>query len=567
MGDHLSMSIIAVIIGVLGGYGAVLFRWAIQFFQRLFYGDASEFLEMAWSIPWYVKLTMPVIGGAVVGPLIYFGAREAKGHGVPEVMEAVALKSGFIRARVSAVKILASAVSIGCGGSVGREGPIVQIGSAVGSSVGQLLKVSRDRLRTLVGCGAAAGIAATFNAPIAGVLFSIEILLGEFGVATFSPIVLASVTATTISRHYFGDFPAFIVPGYAVVSRWEYLFYLGLGVAAGLIAVLFVITLYWFEDRFDDVPIPEYTKAMLGGLIMGVMIIFLPQTFGVGYGAINQALTGGMVWYMLLVLVFAKILATSITIGGGMSGGIFAPSLFIGAMVGGALGLAVNALFPESTAASGAYALVGMGGLVAAATHAPITAIIIIFELTGNYTIILPLMITCISSTVLATMLKKGNIYTIKLRRRGVVLHRGREQSILQKILVQDVMRNEVRAIKESTFLDDIIRQFQEYNTSYLEVVNEEGDLTGIISFRDIRVVLGEDQLGWLVVAKDVATKDVVTVTALEDADAALRKMGQTGVSQLPVVDAHNPKKVVGVIHEKDITAAYDRAALALTAA
>lgn len=564
--ESVSLIIISVFIGVLGGYGAVLFRWAINFFQTALYGNKIDFLEMAQTVPWYIKLVVPAVGGAVVGPIIYFWAREAKGHGVPEVMEAVALRGGVIRPRVSAVKILASAISIGCGGSVGREGPIVQIGSAVGSTVGQVLKVSRDRLRTLVGCGAAAGIAATFNAPIAGVLFAVEILLGEFGVTTFSPIVLSSVTATTISRHYFGDIPAFEVPTYMVVSGWEFLLYGILGLAAGLTAVLFVVTLYKSEDLFDLIPIPEYAKPIIGGLAMGGIIIFLPQVFGVGYGAITQALTDNMVWWMLLVLVFVKIFATSITIGGGMSGGIFAPSLFIGSMAGGVFGYAVHTLFPEVTASSGAYALVGMGGVVAAATHAPITAIIIIFELTGHYSIILPLMITCITSTLLATALKKGNIYTLKLMRRGIVLHRGRERSILQKIMVQDVMRKDAFSVKENAFLSDIIRAFQEHNTSYLEVVDDDGALCGIISFRDIRLVLQEPQLGRLIVAKDVATSPVVTVTTLEDAEAALRKMGQTGVSQLPVVDRHHPRRVIGVVYEKDITAAYDRHSIAMSA-
>lgn len=562
--EHLFISIVAVLIGVLGGYGAVLFRTAIQLFQTVFYGTPQDFLEIASSLPWYVKLLLPALGGAVVGPITYFWAREAKGHGVPEVMEAVAIRGGVIRPRVAAAKILASAISIGAGGSVGREGPIVQIGASVGSTVGQALRVSQDRLRTLVGCGAAAGIAATFNAPIAGVLFSVEILLGEFGVTTFSPIVLSSVTATTISRHYFGNFPAFMVPKYFLESVWELFAYAGLGVFAAFVAVLFVTTLYASEDLFDKIPIPAYTKPVLGGLIVGGIILFLPETFGVGYGAINLSLTEHMAWWLLFLLVFAKILATSITIGGGMSGGIFAPSLFIGAMTGGCFGAVVHHFLPEISATSGAYALVGMGGVVAAATHAPITAIIIIFELTSQYTIILPLMITCIISTLLATMIKDGNIYTIKLKRRGIVLRRGRERSILQNIRVQDVMRKETHAVSERTFLADIIRAFQEFNVSYLNVVNDQDELSGIISFRDIRLVLQEEQLGHLIVAQEVATRPVVTVTPMEDVDTTLRRMGRTGVSQLPVVDLHNPKRVVGVIHEKDITAAYNRATLSL---
>lgn len=560
--EYLFMSIVAVFIGVLGGYGAVVFRYAIEFFQSFFYGSAEEFITIAANIVWWKKLFFPVIGGAIVGPIIYFLAREAKGHGVPEVMEAVALKGGIIRPRVTAVKIVASALSIGVGGSVGREGPIVQIGSALASTVGQLLKVSRSQLRTLVGCGAAAGIAATFNAPLAGVIFSLEILLGEFGVPTFSPIVLSSVTATAISRHYFGDVPAFIVPEYIMVSSWEFLLYAGLGILTGFMALIFVGTLYKFEDLIDMIPIPEYVKPAFGGLIMGAIIIFLPQTFGVGYGAIEASLRGELAAGILLLLIFAKIFATSLTIGSGMSGGVFAPSLFIGAVTGGFYGSMVHSIFPEITATSGAYALVGMGGIVAAATHAPITAILIIFELTSEYTIILPLMITCITATLLATYVKKGNIYTIKLLRRGIQLHRGREKSILEDILVEDVMRREVRFVRENTFLVDVIKDFQDYNVSYLDVIDEDENLSGVISFRDIRQVLQEQQLGHLIVAKDVATSPVVTVFLGESSNAALRKMGQTGVNQLPVVNRQKPGEVLGVINQRDITAAYDRAAM-----
>ena len=565
--DRVSMSVIAVLIGILGGYGAVLFRHAITMFQILFYGGGLDFLQIADHVPVWKKLLFPAVGGAIVGPVIYFWAREAKGHGVPEVMEAMALRGGRIRPRVTAVKIVASALSIGCGGSVGREGPIVQIGSALGSTVAQVLKMSRDHARTLVGCGAAAGIAATFNAPIAGVIFSLEILLGEFGVRTFSPLVLSSVTATVISRHYFGDAPAFILPTYEMVSGWEFLLYGVMGIMMGLVALTLVLTLYKTEDIFDAIPIPDYIKPIFGGLIMGVIIIYLPHTFGVGYGAIDMSLTGQMTASMLLLLVFAKIFATSITIGGGMSGGIFAPSLFIGAMAGGFFGVVANSLFPGVTASSGAYALVGMGGMVAAATHAPITAILIIFELTSEYTIILPLMITCITSTLLATYLRRGNIYTIKLMRRGIFLRQGREQHILQNILVESVMKPEVLLVRENTILTDIIRTFQEENASYLQVVNQDDELSGIISFRDIRQILQEASLAHLIIAKDVATSPVITVTPDENLEDALSKLRLTGVSQLPVVERDDSKRVMGTIDNKDINAAYDRAALAMETA
>lgn len=559
--EYIFLSILAVLIGVLGGYGAVLFRYSIIFFQTIFYGSGSEFILIADQLPWYTKICIPVVGGAIVGPIIYLLAREAKGHGVPEVMEAIALRDGFIRARVTIVKILASALSIGCGGSVGREGPIVQIGSALGSAVGQFLKISKSRLRILVGCGAAAGISATFNAPIAGVIFSLEIVLGEFGVTTFSPLVLSSVVATAISRHHFGDAPAFtILPVYEMVSPIELLFYALLGIFVALVALAFVITLYKTEDIFNIIPIPDYLKPILGGLIMGGVIFFIPQVFGVGYGTIELALSGMLPAWMLLSLILVKIFATSITIGGGMSGGIFAPSLFIGAMAGGFFGIVMHFFFPETTAPFGAYALVGMGGLVAAATHAPITAILIIFELTSQYTIILPLMITCIISTLLATYLRKGNIYTTKLMRRGIVLSKGLEQSVMQNILVETVMRNELETVKENTLLSEIIKTFQDHNVSYLIVMDDNDELAGIISFRDIRQVLQEPQMGYLLIAKDVAANPVETVTPRENVETALRKMGAKGISQLPVVDQHNTRKVIGMIHDKDIHSAYNRA-------
>jgi CIC family chloride channel protein len=560
--QNLYLLVIAFVIGVLGGYGALLFRYIIRFAQYGFYQQTGDALEFLPEIPFYIKILMPAIGGLIVGPLVYFGAREAKGHGVPEVMEAVALRGGQIRSRVAAVKILASAISIGSGGSVGREGPIVQIGSSIGSTISQLLRVSSLRQRTFVGCGAAAGIAATFNAPIAGALFAAEVILGDFGFTTFSPVVLSSVTATVISRHYFGDFPAFVIPTYEVVSLWEFLFYPLLGILAGVIAVLFTVTVYKFEDKFDEVKrVPEYLKPAIGGLILGCFLLVWPHVFGVGYGAINLSLTSKMSGILLLTLIFIKILATSITIGSGGSGGIFAPSLFIGAMTGGFFGSIVNVVFPAITAAPGAYALVAMGALVAGTTHAPITAIIIIFEMTATYKIILPLMSACILSTLIASSIKRGSIYTIKLSRRGVELMQGWEQGILQTIKVKNIMKHHVVTIPENTLLGEVISRLKTQDISYLHVVNKNGELTGIISFRDIRAALQEEDLRNLVIARDVATKNIITIRPSDSLLLALQEMGGRGISQLPVVEEENGK-VIGTVSQRDVMAAYEKAIL-----
>jgi CIC family chloride channel protein len=562
LNPHIYLSILAIAIGFLGGYGALLFRYAIKGAQYLFYQNSDDILTFAHTLPIYLTILMPALGGLIVGPLVYLGAKETKGHGVPEVMEAVALRGGKIRRRVAAMTIISAGVTIGSGGSAGREDPIVQIGSSIGSTVAQILKVPPLRRRTLVGCGAAAGIAATFNAPIAGVLYAVEVILGDIGLATFSPLVLSSVTATTISRHYFGDFPAFIIPPYKLVSLWEFLFYPLLGVAAGLIALLFIVTLYKSEDLFESLKIPGYLKPALGGLMVGCLLVVWPQVFGVGYGAMNQSLLNEIPVMVVFSLIFIKILATSITLGSGGSGGGFAPSLFMGGMLGCFFGWGVHSLYPHITGDPGAYALVAMGAVVAATTHAPITAIIIIFEMSATYEIILPLMTACIISTIISTSLKSGSIYTTKLIRRGVDIGKSWEQGILQNIRVRDIMSSKVNTIPESMPLLKVMEHLKNEHISYLHVVDRNDKLSGIVSFRDIRPGLREELLDQLVIAKDLATINPVTVRPSDNILHVLQVMSGRGISQLPVVADDDSGKVIGTISQRDVVAAYDKAVL-----
>jgi CIC family chloride channel protein len=553
---------LAVLIGILAGYGAVLFKFLLKYMQWLFYQNTGDFIAIADSTPLWMKIAMPMVGGVVVGLVVSFFASEAKGHGVPEVIQAIALRGGRIRIRVAAAKIFASAVTIGSGGSVGREGPMVQIGSSIGSTVGQLFKVPGVNMRTMVGCGAAAGIAATFNAPIAGVLFALEIIIGDFGLLQFSPVVLASVTATTVSRYYFGDFPSFAIPEYSIVSMWEFFLYPILGVVTGLVALTFTKVLYLFEDGFEALPMPEWIKPAIGGGLLGCVFAVFPEVFGVGYGAMNLSLTNGMAMVPLFLLIWVKILATSLTLGSGASGGIFAPSLFMGCMTGGAFGHAVHTLMPTLTAQPGAYALVAMGGLVAGTTYAPMTAILIIFELTGNYSVILPLMLTCITATVMNSSIQPGSIYTIKLLRRGIDVEAGRDRLLLERMLVKEVMTRDLVTIPESMPLERIIWTFKTENAPYLHVVNDSGQLTGIISFRDIRAVLHEEGLQQLIIADDLATHDPVTVTMDDTVQTALTKITDKGVSQLPVLRSEGSRTLVGTLTESAIASAYNSAAV-----
>ncbi len=551
------------LIGLCSGLSSEFFRWLILFLKEMFFYGRFEILSIAPSVPWYFLPLIPMAGGLIIGPLSHFFPTEAKGHGVPEVMQSIALKNGIIKPRTILLRTFASAVCIGSGGSAGREGPIVQIGSSIGSALGQLFNMSAERIKILVGCGAAGGIAATFNAPLAGVIFSMEIILGVFSISTFTPIVISSVTATVVSHAFHGNTPAFIVPSYQIVSYWEILFYIILGLLSGLIAQLYIVTLYWSEDYFEKkINIHPVLKPAIGGLLIGCLAIFLPQIMGNGYEAMDMALNGQMVWYITFILIFMKIIATSITLGSGGSGGVFAPSLFIGAMLGGTFGSLVHFIFPDITATKGAYALVGMGSVIAAAAHAPMTNILILFELTNDYKIILPIMASCIIATSVVRYLSKDSIYTLKLRRRGINIQQGREVSIMGSIKVGDVMDRKVETILETTPFKRILAIFSKSTNSYFPVVNSKHKMVAILSFSDIREVMFEEGLKDLVVAKDLAATDVISLSPKDNLNKALEKFVAIDVAQLPVVDSKNQDRVIGMLSRGDLISAYNKKVL-----
>lgn len=552
---------LGMVVGVCGGLGAVAFRYLIRFFQTLVYTNGGDLVTVVHGLPWWRIVLGPAIGGAFVGPIVYFLAKEAKGHGVPEVMDAVATQGGVIRGRVAFVKIVASAICIGSGGSVGREGPIVQIGSAVGSFLGQKLGVPDYRLRVLVACGAAAGIAATFNAPMAGAIFALEIILADFAVPTFTPIILSSVVAVAISRYFLGNYPAFRVPAYDWTSPWELWIYGVLGLLAALVAVLFTASLYKSEDIWDAWQVPDYAKAAVGGAVIGTIALGFPQVLGVGYGSIEKALLNQDVWSLVLLLVPLKILATSITIGSGGSGGILAPSLFMGAMLGEAFGFGVHYLFPQFTAPPGAYAVVGMGAVVAGATHAPIQAFLIIFEMTQDYRIIPPLMICCVIATFVARAIMPESIYTMKLLRRGVDIRAGRDVNLLKSMRVEDFMTWHPETVFEGTRWRELIQILPYSKHSSFPVTDAHGNLVGMLSFKDFREVIFDASMADVVIAKDIATVPALSVIADDDLDAAMKLMDGNGIARLPVVLDHGrEKKVVGIISQRDIISAYNQA-------
>lgn len=531
----------------------------IRIFQKIFWGANELTVEYLANVPLYVKILAPTIGGVFVGFIVYYFSKEAKGHGVPEVMEAIALRNGIIRPRVVVAKLLASSLCIGSGGSVGREGPVIQIGSSVGSAVGQFLQVNPQRLKVFVACGAAAGIAAAFNAPVGGALFSVEVILGDFAVAQFSPIVISSVVATVVSHHFLGDYPAFVVPHYELLSPFELGFYVILGLVAGLVALLFINTLYAIEDFFERLKFNGVIKTVIGGLIIGCLGILAPQIYGVGYATMTEALHGKIIWSTMFILIFVKIFATSISLGSGGSGGIFAPSLFIGTMTGGFFGNLIHQFFPN-TATSGAYSLVGMGAVVAGATHAPITAILIIFEMTSDYKIILPLMISCVIATLLTSKLKDESIYTLKLVRRGIDLYRGKETNVLRSLMVRAVMRNDPVIIPAKMGFQDLMNLLVNSPHSQFFVLDFNNRYEGAVSLNEVRRALQEEEyLSDLLIAHDLVNPNIPTVFPDDTLDTAMKLFGKYEVEELPVVDRKDPHRIIGEITYRDVIEAYNK--------
>jgi len=558
-GGHVGPILLALLVGLATGAGAVLFRELIRLFNWLL-------LERVWgwataTLP-YGRASLPLItgaGGLVVGLLSYYFAREAKGHGVPEVIAAIAVRGGVIRPRVAIIKSLASSICIGSGGSAGREGPIVQIGSSVGSALGQFFHLSSQRVKTLVGCGAAAGIAATFNAPVAGALFSLEIILGDFGFGNFAPVVISSVVAAAVGRWYFGDMPSLTVLHFHQRSWLEFPLYALLGVVIGIASVIFTRSLYAQEDLYDKIlaAIPPPVRTMLGGALVGVAGIFLPGILGTGYGPIDVAVAGIYTLPLLLVLAGSKLFATTTTLGSGGSGGIFAPSLFMGAMLGGAAGFLFQHIFPGVTAQPGAYALVGMGAMVAGATHAPLTAVVILFEMTDNYSIILPLMTAVVVALIVSKRLCAQSIYTLKIERAGIHLREGKDVDILKSIEAREIMRRDFETVYAGTRFKDLLKFLGEARQHSFPVVDASGKLVGVISLRNLRRWLNEPSVSDIVVAEELAKKDILTVQEDETLYTVWDKFERLDVGSLPVVAADEPKRLVGLLFREDAYAAY----------
>jgi len=540
----------ATLVGVLGGYGAIGFRWLISAEGMLAFGVLEPALGHVLGPLALVGVL--AVGGAIAAGITTRFAPEARGHGVPEVMAAVALHGGVIRPRVIAIKAIASATSIAFGGSVGREGPIVQIGSAVGSVLGQLVHAPAPIVRTLVACGAAAGISATFNAPIGGVFFASEVILGDFAPRSFATIVVSSVLAAVVSRAYLGDHPSFDARAFTLVSPRELILYALLGVVCAFWAWGFVKLLYFIEDGADQIVMLPELKGALGFALVGVVGLGFPQILGVGYGAIDHVLNLHVGWAKAFELSLLKPVATSITLGAGGSGGVFAPSLFTGAMIGDAFGRIAHGIFPTWTATGAAYGLVAMAAVFAAAAEAPITSIVIVFEMSTDYTIVLPLMIATVIATILGQRLLGSTVYEMKLRRRGIDWKRVRRPHALARVDVASVERVATLTATTGESVATVVERLHGTDEAVVPVVDRDGTFVGIVLANELAHALAhgpEATIGTLVRPASA------TLEAGESLERAGDLMTDPAIAILPVLSPE--RRLVGVVSRRDVLDAY----------
>jgi len=553
--ENQKIYLLTMIIGCVCGLAAVCFHLLLDYLQ-------THIIYRAATIPhWWIPLLLfiPAIGGLISGAGLYFYAPRARGSGIPQVKTAYYLEGGRIPARVIWSKMFLSAFNIGTGASLGREGPTVQICAAIASVLGRMFAISRKRLQSLIPVGAAAGLAAAFNTPIAAVTFTLEEILGQASSRPLGSIVIAAVIAAVIERAILGEHALFNVPAYRLNSAIELLFYAVLGLLAGLAAVVFNQGLLRLRAFFKNQRmVPQWATPAVGGLILGcigIVALYLTgssSTFGVGYGQLGVALQTTLPLKILIVLGIAKLIGTVISYSSGSSGGIFGPSLYIGGMLGGAVGVGAQHLLGNPATQPGAFALVGMGAVFAGIVRAPVTSIIIIFEMTNNYSIILPLMIANITSYLVASEISPTPIYDALLEQDGI--HIPQEQRhALKQLSVSEAMTQPVRTLNGHEAVGEAFKRLETLPERFhaYPVADGDGQMVGICTFNDLKRALSEGKVDQTL--RTVARKQVETVYANQSLDTALVKMGKKGVSQLVVVDPGDHAKLIGMITMQDI--------------
>ena len=560
--DQLVLSILALIIGSTVGGAVILFREGINLFQHLFFQSEPGALNLAAaSLSWWQILLVPSVGGLLVGLFIYRFMPDSRPHGLADAIESSSLRGGRMSGLTGLKAAFVSALSIGAGASVGREGPAVHLGASLGGWMSQRLHLSRSLSRTLLVCGAAAAVAASFNAPLAGALFANEVVIGHYALRTFAPVVIASVTSTAVSRAYFGAFPAFVIEKNAIASLWEFPAFVGLGIVGGLVAIMLIRGIGIAGDLSAKVPGPVWLRPAFAGLLVGAIALVFPQVLGVGYGATSQALAGHLLLWVLIGVAIAKIVATSLSLGFGFGGGIFSPSLMIGAMVGGAYGLIATQLLPEYSSGPGVYTIIGMGAVASAVLGAPISTTLIVFEMTGDWELTTAVVIAVVVAAVMAQQIFGKTYFIWQLEKRGLYIQGGLEAVHLRSVRVIQVMSQDSEVIPVETKLQGVRDHLQQSRLGQLFVLQGE-ELVGTVTLADLREMAFDHEFDNLVNASDVAQVHPPVLSADDDLATALKMMHDTGEEHIAVVQDTESMKFLGCVHERDVMESYNHALL-----
>jgi len=547
------------IVGVVVGLACVLTAHLIAFVQNLFWGNGTNMLTAAAGNPWPLRILIPLVGGLIVGVIGWGLHLETRGGGITTIINALSLKGGILSLRQTMPRDWAAIFTIATGGSVGREGAMAMLAGGIGSHLGRRFQLNTQQLRMLVCAASAAALAAVYNAPIGGSLFALEILMGSFAIEVFGPVVVVSVISTLVFRSCMGNLPRFEAPRYELISGWELGCYLLLGVLTGLVAWVFVRTLFFSQDFFEKLPLPRWLKPALGMTLVGVLGIWWPHIYGNGFEPVNLTLREQLPIVLLATLLPVKILASSLTFGSGGAGGLFTPSLMIGALLGGLYGYGVHHLFPSTTAEHGAYALVGMGGLLAGTTCAPLTAIMMIFEQTNAYQIILPLMFVCVVSQATVRVLHGRSMEEESFRRQGIRLPRGPEESIMQTLTVRDVMHEEVDAIGHDARFTEVVERFLKEPYNNLYVVDGEGRFLGAIRLHALKEMLHQAEALPMVIARDLVDDTCPFLTPDQHLGDTMEVFWREHSERLPVVDAPDTRKLIAWIGKRDLFGVYSQ--------
>jgi len=562
--EQFILFILSVVIGLIAGGCAIVFREGIAFFQKLSFGSGTERLHsLAAQLPWWHIVLVTTGGGLVVGLMVRFMTPGGRPEGVADVVAASALRGGRMPLKNGVWAAVISAVSIGTGASTGREGPVVHLGATLSSFVAEKLHLGRALSRTLLGCGVATAVAASFNAPIAGVFFALEVVVGHYALSAFAPVVIASVTGTVLSRIHFGDYPAFIVPAGDITSFFEFPAFVLLGLVSAAVAIIFMRMIVLFSDTAERSRLPVWLRPAAGGLLIGVAALELPHVLGVGYEATDMALNGQLTLQFLIILLVAKIFATSVALGCGFGGGVFSPSLFIGAMTGGAFGVIATSVFPDLSSGNSAYTLVGMGAVAGAVIGAPISTILIVFELTGNYAITVAVMVaTVMASLITRYVFGHSSFFSWQLDIRGISLEGAREQRLLQSFRVGEIMRDDFVAVDPAAPMKRVRSQLMKSHFGTIFVVDEDGILHGTITLADLSDNAFDTSMDALLNAQDVTHLHPLALDADDDLGKAFRLMESGGEDHVPVVENHDTMILLGIIHQRDVMHAHSRAIL-----